>query len=266
MLISVRGFNSVPQCSIVARSSDVLVLVLVADSPAFYLTTASFVSVVLFSRGFIDLFLQLVKEETQRIVISQRVARSSRILRHKIDKFLRGLLNLSVWARFRARQRGRRRRLVASHRGTIVYQKLRVFMCLRRRCEKKLPRAPRDSVYTSGIDVGREQSGDRAEREQAFTWWNWFHGAPNRHYLRRRSHDLRFADQLWDYWQENTEDAFHRLIIHGFQATRVGSTSSGVAWSISGNRLHDSFPGIAFNSCRNSAVIRLYHWIAIFAE
>lgn len=48
------------------------------------------------------------------------------------------------------------------------------------------------------------------------------------HYLRQRLRDLRFAGQLRDYWQENTNDAFRWLIARRFQDTRVPPTSNRV--------------------------------------
>ena len=94
--------------SSLSLSLSLFLSVLLPDAcPLFILLNRRFLSSRsrLFSRGFVDLFLQRVKEEeTRRIVISQRVARFSRILRHKIDEFLRGAVARDR-GRFRASER-----------------------------------------------------------------------------------------------------------------------------------------------------------------
>ena len=159
---------------------------------AFYPTQppVSFVSVALFSRGFVDLFLQLVKEEeTRRIVISQRVARSSRILRHKIDEFLRGTVARDR-GRFRAgeRCRGGRRKGEGwfASRGPDRITEAAGILCVcdvdtRRNCPghraARCTRQESTIAEKHGVEIGLRGREREREGERAFARWNWFHAS-----------------------------------------------------------------------------------------
>lgn len=116
-----------------------------------------------FTRLSIDLFLQLVKERTRRIVISQRVALSTRILRHKIDKFLRGSFKLPVSCPFPDEVGGDRITEAAG-----IY----VSAASIREETARGTAGPVVHVRNRRSEESRTEIGAAGSR--LYTWWNWF--------------------------------------------------------------------------------------------